>query len=85
VPYGEELLERYNAWVVESSAAEKFTPEQRAWLDRMAAHIATSLAVQPEDFEDGWFSQHGSLSHAHALFGDRLLPLIAELNERLAA
>jgi len=85
VPYAEELLERYNTWLMERSPQEKFTPEQRAWLDRMAAHIATSLSVAPEDLELGWFGQQGSLSHAHRLFGDRLLPLIAELNERLAA
>jgi type I restriction enzyme R subunit len=85
VPYREELLERYNAWVSERSAGGEFTAEQRAWLDRIAAHIATSLAIKPEDFEDGWFGQHGSLSHAHVLFGDKLLPLMAELNERLAA
>ena len=29
--------------------------------------------------------QHGSLGKAAALFGDKLKPLIAELNERLAA
>ena len=85
VPYGEELLERYNAWLVERAASESFTAEQRAWLDRMASHIATSLAVKPDDFEYGWFGQHGSLSHAHMLFGDKLLPLMTELNERLAA
>ena len=85
VPYGEELLERYNAWLVERSVTENFTVEQRAWLDPMASHIATSLAVKPADFEYGWFGQHGSLSHAHMLFGDKLLPLMTELNERLAA
>ncbi len=51
----------------------------------MAEHIATSLAIEPEDFETGWFGQHGSLGKAHALFGDTLRPLMAELNERLAA
>ena len=51
----------------------------------LAEHIATSLAIAPEDFEAGWFGQHGSLGHAHALFGDKLAPLMAELNERLAA
>ena len=51
----------------------------------MAEHIATSLAIQPADFEDGWFGQHGSLGRAHALFGEKLTPLLAELNERLAA
>ena len=85
VPYGEQLLERYNAWVRERSARVGFTSEQRAWLDRMAVHIATSLAIKPDDFEDGWFGQHGSLSHAYILFGDKLLPLMDELNQRLAA
>ena len=60
-------------------------PEQREWLDRMAEHIATSLAIEPDDFGAGWFGQHGSLGSAHALFGERLRPLMAELNERLAA
>jgi hypothetical protein len=59
--------------------------EQREWLDRMVEHIATSLAIQPADFEAGWFGQHGSHRRAHALFGDRLKPLMTELNERLAA
>lgn len=85
VPYPEELLERYNAWLMERAATERFTPEQREWLDRMAAQIATSLAITQDDFEDGWFGQHGSISHAHLLFGAKLLPLMSELSERLAA
>jgi type I restriction enzyme, R subunit len=84
-PYRDELRERYEAWLKESSTANSFTPEQREWLDRMAEHIATSLAIAPEDFEAGWFGQHGSLGRAHALFGDKLTPLMTELNERLAA
>jgi type I restriction enzyme R subunit len=85
VPYREELRERYQKWLNERDAYNTFTPEQREWLDRMAEHIATSLAVAPEDFETGWFGQHGSLGRAHALFGDKLKPLMTELNERLAA
>ena len=85
VSYRNELRERYQEWLKERDADNTFTPEQREWLDRMAEHIATSLAIEPEDFEDGWFGQHGSLGRAHALFGDILDPLMAELNERLAA
>jgi len=51
----------------------------------MADHIATSLSIAPEDFENGWFGQHGSLGRAHALFGSQLDPLVVELNKRLAA
>lgn len=85
VPYREELRERYRQWLKDCDADNAFTSEQREWLDRMAEHIATSLAIAPEDFEAGWFRQHGSLGRAHALFGDKLKPLITELNERLAA
>ncbi len=85
VPYRDELRERYQAWLKERDADHAFTPEQREWLDRMAEHIATSLNVAPDDFESGWFGQHGSLGRAHALFGEKLNPLMKELNERLAA
>jgi type I restriction enzyme, R subunit len=85
VPYRDELRERYEAWLKERNAQAAFSAEQREWLDRMAEHIATSLAIEPADFETGWFGQHGSLGKAHALFGDKLKPLITELNTRLAA
>ena len=85
-PYAEQVRINYAVWKAERQAAgAKFTGEQEEWLDRMAEHIATSVAIEPRDFETGWFSQHGSLGHAHALFGDQLGPLLAELNEKLAA
>ena len=56
-----------------------FTPDQREWLDRMAAHIASSLTIEPTDFETSWFGQQGSLGRAHALFGTALRPLMGEL------
>ena len=85
MPYRDESRERYRAWLAERDADNTFTPEQREWLDRMAAHIASSLAIEPADFETGWFGQQGSLGRAHALFGHALRPLMTELNERLAA
>ncbi len=85
-PYAEAVRLNYREWMRQKArAGAAFTPEQREWLDRMAEHIATSLTIEPEDFEDGWFGQRGSLGKAHALFGDRLKTLLAELNERLAA
>jgi len=85
VPYRDGLTARYQAWLAERDAEHVFAPEQREWLDRMAEHIAASLAIEPSDFETGWFGQHGSLGKAHMLFGDKLRPLLAELNESLTA
>ena len=85
VSYRAEVHKRYQAWLREREADTAFSPEQRKWLDRIAEHIATSIAIEPVDFETGWFGQQGSLGKAHVLFGDQLNPLIAELNERLAA
>ncbi len=85
IPYAEEVRGRYQKWLLERDAANKFTAEQREWLDRIAEHIATSLSIAPDDFEAGWFGQHGSLGKAYALFQEQLQPLLAELNEVLAA
>ncbi len=85
VPYRDELRARYETWLFERVAEHAFTPEQCEWLERMAEHIATSLAIEPADFDTGWFGQHGSLGKAHSLFGDKLRPLMAELNEKLVA
>jgi type I restriction enzyme, R subunit len=85
-PYADEVRLGYVVWKAEKMrTGVQFSPEQEEWLDRIAEHIASSLAIEPADFETGWFGQHGSLGKAHALFGDRLERLMAELNERLAA
>ncbi len=85
-PYAEEVRLNYAVWKAEQRRmGGQFTAEQEEWLDRMAEHIATSLAIAPADFEAGWFGQQGSLGRAHELFGEKLRPLMAELNERLAA
>ena len=85
-PYAAQVRINFAAWMLERErSGVKFSPEQNEWLARIAEHIATSLAIQADDFETGWFGQHGSLGRAHALFGEKLQALMAELNERLAA
>lgn len=85
-PYAEEVRIKYAVWKSQRQVAGvRLDPEQEQWLDRMAEHIATSLAIEPEDFETGWFGQHGSLGHAHEIFGDQLQAIMAELNAKLAA
>ena len=48
-------------------------------------HIAASLGIEPDDFEDAPFAQEGGLGKVHQLFGDELNTLIEQLNETLAA
>ena len=85
-PYAGEVRLNYREWIRQKeSAGATFTDEQREWLDRMAEHIATSLAIEPEAFQDGWFGQQGGSGRAFKVFGDKLQPILAELNERLAA
>lgn len=85
-PYAGEVRRKYEDWMRrQAQAGVAFTPEQREWLDRIAEHIATSLAIDPEAFQDGWFGQQGGYGRANKVFGERLQPLLAELNERLAA
>jgi type I restriction enzyme R subunit len=85
-PYAGEVRLNYLEWIRQKEkAGATFTDEQREWLDRMAEHIATSLAIEPDAFQDGWFGQQGGYGRAFKVFGDTLQPLLAELNERLAA
>jgi type I restriction enzyme R subunit len=85
-PFADSVMERYDQWLQQKEAAGfAFTPEQRAWLALIRDHIATSLSIEPEDFEYAPFSHRGGLGKAHQLFGAELPRLLEELNEVLAA
>ena len=78
--------ERYQQWLDEQKAAGvTFTPDQRQWLDAIKDHIANSLTIDRDDFDDVPFSQMGGLGKAYQLFGDRLAAILKDLNDRLAA
>ncbi|MBI3910865.1 MAG: DEAD/DEAH box helicase family protein [Armatimonadetes bacterium] len=83
-PFAETVNDRFAAWLASQEATgRKFTPEQRQWLAMIRDHIAESLSIERDDFSLPPFSQRGGLGRAYALFGERLSPLLAELNERL--
>ncbi|HZZ26928.1 MAG TPA: type I restriction-modification enzyme R subunit C-terminal domain-containing protein [Pirellulales bacterium] len=85
-PFAEVVRSRYAAWrAQQTEAGAAFSDEQAAWLDKIAEHIATSLAIEMDDFQDGWFAQRGNLGKAHELFGDRLPIILNEMNRVLAA
>jgi type I restriction enzyme R subunit len=85
-PFADSVRARFEQWLAAKSAAgTTFTPDQRAWLERIRDHIATSLSIEPSDFDYAPFGQLGGLGRAHQLFGAELPKLLEELNEVLAA
>ena len=59
-PFADSVSERFNEWLMDKAkTGVAFQPEQLAWLDLIRAHIATSLNIEPGDFDYAPFSQHG--------------------------
>jgi len=84
-PFADSVSERFHEWLMDKAkAGAVFTPEQLAWLGLIRDHIATSLSIDPEDFEYTPFGERGGLGKAHQLFGEQLPQLLDELNEALA-
>ncbi len=85
-PFRDEVNERFKKWLAEQeSNGRKFAEEQRQWLELIRDHIASSLAIEADDFEYVPFAQHGGVGKAYQVFGKELEPLLDELNEALAA
>ena len=59
---------------------------QHAWLFAIRDFIAVNVDITPEDLMDAPdFAAQGGLLRAHALFGDRLRPILDELPQVLIA
>ncbi|HET6387158.1 MAG TPA: type I restriction-modification enzyme R subunit C-terminal domain-containing protein [Armatimonadota bacterium] len=85
-PFADTVNNRFESWLGRQEAAgQTFTEEQRQWLEMIRDQVATSLTIEKDDFENNPFNQHGGLGKAYALFGERLYPLLEELNGVLAA
>jgi type I restriction enzyme R subunit len=85
-PFADSVSERFHEWLMDKAkAGAVFTSEQLAWLGLIRDHIATSLSIDPEDFEYTPFGERGGLGKAHQLFGEQLPKLLEELNDTLAA
>jgi type I restriction enzyme R subunit len=83
-PYLDSVDKRFNEWLArQKERGVKFTSEQEKWLERIKDHIATSVEITQEDFENAPFEQMGGLGKAHKVFGLKLKPLLYELNENV--
>ena len=86
VPVAEQVEARYREWLAEKEhIGQSFTAGQLRWLDAIKDHIASSLRIEREDFEDVPFNQWGGLGGVYRAFGEELDAVLDELNERLAA
>ncbi|HVS12923.1 MAG TPA: type I restriction-modification enzyme R subunit C-terminal domain-containing protein [Thermoanaerobaculia bacterium] len=86
VPFPERVDGRFDEWLAQQETAGRaFTGEQRRWLTMMRDHIATSLAMELDDFGLTPFAEEGGLGRARRVFGEELGVIVKELNEVLAA
>ena len=78
---------RFNLWLGrEERAGRTYTEAQRVWLFAIRDFIAVNVDIAPEDLMDAPdFAAQGGLLRAHALFGDRLRPILDELPQVLIA
>ena len=84
-PHAEQIKLRFDLWLEEQEGGgRKFSAIQRGWLAMVRDHMATSLTIEPDDFDLDPFSGEGGLFAASKVFGAGLKPLLAELNEKLA-
>jgi type I restriction enzyme, R subunit len=78
--------ERINRAIEKVSANQTFTPEQEEWLERIRKAIVETLSIDREDFDTiPILSREGGWGRANRVFNGRLLDLIKNINEAIAA
>ena len=81
-PYKDTVDRRFREWLADQEGS--FSDEQMAWLEMIKDHIATSLHIEMEDFENIPFQAKGGAIKLYELFGDALDTILKTLNEQLA-
>ncbi len=85
-PFREDVDRRFADWIEQQKKnGASFTDEQMTWLEAIREHVGTNVEIDKEDFENVPFVQWGGLGKAYKLFGEKLHPMLAELNEVLVA
>jgi type I restriction enzyme R subunit len=83
-PFTETVERRFKEWLTQQETQrKKFTPEQREWLNMIKDHVAASLSIEMNDFENVPFNQKGGAIKAYKLFGSELNVILKELNKVL--
>ncbi len=85
-PYQDTIELRFADWLVnQEKAGNTYTNEQMEWITMIKDHIATSLEITVDDFDNVPFYERGGVVRAYDVFGDRFNDILDELNEVLAA
>jgi type I restriction enzyme, R subunit len=80
-PFPEYVEERFKQWLTEQKKrGQEFSLEQLEWLTMIKKHIAASLEITRDDFEEVPFNQKGGLVKASKVFGSNFDQVIEELN-----
>jgi len=86
VPFPNIVDKNFKQWMDEQvSMGATFNEEKLQWLDMIKNHIATSMSIEMEDFNEVPFNQKGGVMKAMQIFGDEFTDILEELNERLVA
>ncbi len=85
-PFSEIVDRRFEYWLsLQNELGREFTSEQMLWLNMIKEHIATSLAIEVDDFELPPFAQKGGAVKADTVFEQQLDKILEELNRELVA
>ncbi len=85
--FDDTVRKNFQSWIMARHAGPnvKFTEAQTTWLQMIRDHISTSFHLERDDRDMAPFDGEGGLGRMFQLFGERMDPLIAELNEALVA
>ena len=85
-PFEETINERFDNWLEKQKSQEvNFTDEQLHWLTMIKDHIATSMGIEMNDFDNTPFQNEGGAVKADNLFGKKLETILRELTDGLVA
>lgn len=84
-PFTDLVEEKFEGWIEDQEMVQGyvFNDEQMDWLRMIKDHLATSIELEFEDFQEVPFVQHGGFMKARELFGDELQPLVEKMVEVL--
>ena len=78
--------DRFDDWLAEpENPGRTFAPGPIERLIMVKDHIASSVSISMEDFENVPFNQKGGAIKAYQLFGNGLDDILREFNEVLVA